>query len=409
MKKLAKKVWLNRILIGLFLLFFCALFFFPSVLNRDPQIQTRLLITAIGIDVTEEGEVEFSGIAVLPSTGDTAQVKSVTVTNTAPSLAECIENISEQYGKQSELGLCGLVVLGDSTDNVDILPHLEFLLSSAYISPGAYLIHTTSSKAVDLLEFASSQNPSTAEILSSVVEFNDKTARIATRTLLEFLSESHSISRSSVLPSVKASEQKKSNNGESSGGGESKQSGGDSDSKRSAVSSLNTAVIYKNGRKTGELTDAQTLGFNLATNEADKGLIVLENFSASGFNLGRIDCWVYSSNFKHKTYFDSDTPVFEIKIEVTLQFQDQHKIIRAWQKNGKEEEDIINPLIKAFEEKIKANVLSAYNHAKTVNADIFAVNTEFSRFHNSRFVKMQKHSDVFQLSEPKVQVKVAFK
>ena len=402
-KKLTKKVWLNRVLIGLFLLFFCSLFFFPAVLNRDPQIQTKLLITAIGVDVTEDNKIEFSSIAVLPTTGDSTQVKSTTITNVANSIAECIENVSEQFGKQAELGLCGLVVIGESMDKANILPHLEFLLSSAYISPGTYLIHARGSSAKELLKFASSQNPSTAEILSSVVEFNDKTARITTRTLLEFLSESHSLSASSTLPSVQINTQEKSNNGDS------QNSGGDGDTKQSVVSSLNTAVLYDKGVVVGTLDDIQTLGFNLATSEANKGLIVLDDLMVEGVNLGRIECWIYSSKNNIKSYFDNGVPVFSINIDVTLQFQDQHKIIRVWQNNGKREEKIIEPIIKAFEEKIANSVASAFNYAKQVNADVFSVKTEFSRYHNKRYKEIEKNADIFQISIPKVNVKVAFK
>lgn len=408
MDKLTKKVWLNRVLIGLFLLFFCALFVFPSVLNRNPQIQTKLLITAIGIDMAEDGEVEFSGIAVLPATGENAQVKSTTLKTKASSLAECVENVSEQYGKQTELGLCGLVVIGDTTDGKAVLPHLEFLLSSAFISPGTYLVHTTGSKASELLEFASSQNPSTAEILSSIVEFNDKTARITTRTLLEFLFESHSQSSASVLPSVKISKESESggNSNKSNGGGG--ESSGE-DSKKSAVQSLTTAVMYKDGISVGVLNEDQTLGFNLATSQSDKGLLVLENLTADGMNIGRIDCWVYSSSFKKSAILKDGKPVFCMEVEVELQFQDQHKIIRAWQKNGYKEEEVIAPIIKGFEEKIKADILSAYEVARQAKADIFSVRTEFYRHHNSAYKKIQKTNDVFLLSAPQITVKVSFK
>ncbi|MBO5224139.1 MAG: hypothetical protein J6C23_06490 [Clostridia bacterium] len=406
-KKLFEKVKINRVLIILFVLFFCAVFFIPSVVNRDPQIQTKLLITAIGVDRTENGETEFSGIAVLPESGEQAKVRSVTVTNVAASLSECIENVSEQYGKQVELGLCGLVVFGESTDNESILPDLEFLLSSALISPGTYLIHTAGNNASELLDFASSQNPSTAEILSSVVEFNDKTARITTRTLLEFLSESHSLSGASVIPSVRVSEKlgAKESGDEGKGSGEAKSK----DSKKSAVQSLTTAVMYKNGKNIGSLTEEQTLGFNLATSQSDKGLLVIDNLEIDGTEMGRIDCWVYSSSFSNQAVFVNGVPVFGIKIEVILQFQDQHKIIRAWQKNGYKEEEVITPIIKGFEEKIKSAVLSAYEKAKTVNADIFNVKTEFSRYHCNDYKKIQKTDDVFLLSKPKVEVKVSFK
>ena len=208
-KNFQKRLIINRILIALFILFFCAVFFLPSVLNKNPQIQSKLLVTAIGIDSEQDGKIELSSVCILPDSGQENKVKSITVTSKARSIAECIEIVSEQYGKQVELGLCGLVVIGESTDGQSILPHLEFLLSSAYISPGTYLIYANEGKASELLEYASAQNPSTAEILSSVVGFNDKTARITTKTLLEFLSETHGVSSSSILPSVKVQKKRR--------------------------------------------------------------------------------------------------------------------------------------------------------------------------------------------------------
>ena len=388
-RNFSKRLFVNCILIGLFILFFCAVFFLPSVLNKNPQIQSKLLVTAIGIDRSQEGEIEFSGVCVLPDSGQESKVKSITVTSKARSVAECIEFVSEQYGKQVELGLCGLVVIGESTDGESVLPHLEFLLSSASVSPGAYLIYAQDGKASELLEYASSQNPSTAEILSSVVEFNDKTARIATKTLLEFLSETHGVSTSSLLPSVKV---QKSSEGK----------------QNAVVGALNSSVVYENGIKTGELDSEQTLGYNLATQNADKGLFAVDNLVLAGENLGRIDCWIYSAKNGKTAYYDNGVPIIKLSVEVVLQFQDQHKIIRAWKKNGKKESDITKPLLKGFEDKIKEQVLSAFNRSKMLNSDIFAVKTEFYRFHTKRYLS-EESTDFLQKVQPKIEVKVSFK
>ena len=65
-KPLNKNLLKTRVLIALFIVFLFSVLFVPSVINRKPQIQTKLLITAIGIDVKEGEEVELSAIAVMP-------------------------------------------------------------------------------------------------------------------------------------------------------------------------------------------------------------------------------------------------------------------------------------------------------------------------------------------------------
>lgn len=390
MQKQANRLRLNRVLIALFIIFFLSVFFFPSVLNKNPQIQSKLLITAMGIDKINNEEIEFSGICILPDNGEQASIKSLTVTSSGKSIGECVENISEQYGKQVELGLCGLVVIGESTDNTNILPHLEFLLSSAYVSPGAYLIYANGGKASELLAYASEQNPSTAEILSSVVEFNDKTARITTRTLLEFLSETYSLSNSSILPSVDASKQS------------------DNKSQSNVVSSLTTAVLYNNGQKSGNFDSEQTLGFNLATQKANKGLFVLDNLVLNGQDLGRIDCWIYSSKNKLKVDMVDDQPIAKFDINVVLQFQDQHKIIRAWKQSGKEENKITEPLLSSFQDKIKKAVLNAFTKSQELNVDIFSIKTEFYRHYSTVLDQINK-DDFLKKVQPQINVKVSFK
>lgn len=384
----SKRLILNRILISLLVVFFCAVFFLPSVLNKNPQIQSKLLITAIGID-QEQDQVEFSGVCIFPDNGEQAKVKSLTVTSKAPTIAECVELISEQYGKQAELGLCGLIVIGESTDKKSILPHLEFLLSSAFVSPGTYIIYASEGKASKLLEYASKQNPSTAEILSSVVEFNDKTARITTKTLLEFLSETYSKSSSSVIPSVKVAK-------------------GESEEQSKVMNSLTTAVVYKNGQNVGTLNEEQTLGLNLATLSADKGLLSVDNVVLDNQNIGRIDCWIYSSKSKTKVKFENGVPIANIDVKVVLQFQDQHKIIRAWKQSGKKESEITQPLLSCFQDKITQLVLNAFTKSQELNADIFELQPEFFRYCTQDFLSMTTN-DFLNKVQPKINVKVSFK
>lgn len=397
MKRLDKKELQTRILIALFVVFIASVLFIPSIINRKPQIQTKLLVTALGIDKSENGEIELSAIAVMPQSGEEAAVKSITVESKERSLGECLETISEIYGKETELGLCGLIVLGESTQNENVLPDLEFLFSSAFVSPGVYLVNSFNSSAKEILTLASSLDPSSAQILSSTVDFNANSCNISTITLLEFVSQHYTPSTSSIIPTIKLDEKEEASAGSTNKSGESQEqsTSPSQDSKKTPVKSLKNTGLYKNGIKKGELNKEQTLGYSLTKNENMQGMITLENVVINGEDQGDIECSIYSKSCKKKVDFVNEKPIIRYEISVTLHLLAQNKIIKQWEKNGRNSQEVIQPVISAFEEKIKTAVNEAVEKCKEVDCDSFLIENEFYRFKNKEYKEYKSKNGTF--------------
>ena len=410
-----KQLLQTRIIIILFVVFIATVLFIPSIINRKPQIQTKLLITALGLDRTQDGNISLSAIAVMPQGGQQAMVKSITVESEEKSIGECLETISEIYGKETELGLCGLVVLGQSTENASIMQELEFLFSSAFISPGTYLVNTSNSTAKDIITLASELDKSSAQILSSIVDFNANSCNISTVTLLEFVSQHYTPSLSSIIPTIEVDKLEHTKNESSDKSGETQeqngeQQNGDKASKKTPIKSLKKTGIYKNGIKKGEFNSEQTLGYNLTKSDNMQGVIAIDNIVINGKEQGNITCSVYSKNCKKKAYFKDGKPVICYDVSVTLQIIAQNKIIKQWEKNGRNSDEVINPVISAFEEKIKDAVKSAILKTKDLDCDSFLIENEFYRFCNKEYKEYKKGKENFlQDVEIEVNTKVTFK
>lgn len=407
----------NKITIAigvLFCVFLLLIFIVPSVINKTPQIQSRLLITAIGLEKKDD-LIELSCVAIMPINGaEGTQVKSVTITNKAPSIGENLKQISEIYGKQAELGLCTLVVMGSGWDNESIIAPLKYLLSSGSVSPGTYLIHTNSG-ATKILDLASKLNPSTSSILSSIVQFNAPSTNISTVTLLEFLSETASPSKASIMPeiqieegeegmSVSASDSSQDKSGELGQNSQSK-----SQNERTTIKDLNKTLLYKEGKIRAQFNANETTAFNLIDSDSSQGVITLDNLVIKGENLGKIICSVYNKSSKRKVYFNNGEPIAQFSVKVILQFLDQHKIIEKWQDyDGKI--DVTTPLLSQFEQDVKAKIEQALQKCKENDVDVFQIENDFYRFCSREYKQYKStHPDFLSNVKTRVNVTVTFK
>jgi hypothetical protein len=382
-------------------LFLVIVFFVPSSLAKQPQIQNKLLVTAIGLDETEDG-VKLSCVAVMPTGKPDSSVTSLVVSHEGATIGECVSAISSIYGKDAELGLCGFVLLGDSVKG-DVTEHLGYLLSSARISPGTYLAVTDGADAEKILSLAAREHPSTAGIFSSIVEYNAKSADITTRTLLEFISAKHSPSALSVLPCVRLDEQKAAKAEQ-----EVKEKSGESVGEM-PVEDLTDSRIFINGRRAFDLSSDETVALNLTSRDLTDGLTALEKTVIDGEEIERTVSRIYSTSRQRRVFYDEDVPKVKIALKVKLELTDHRPTLRFAKKVGIDEHDAVSKLASKYAEKFKRDLESLSVKSKSENADIFLVSNDFYRFYPSRFNEDEQKGDFLSRLTYEFDVQVEFK
>ncbi len=391
----------NRILLLALAAFLATVFLIPSVIGHKPQIQTEMLVTAVGLDTTEEG-VDLSCLLVMPTGSDETTVHTLCVKQSGKTLAECEEALAERFGKIPEFELCGAVVLGKSTDEGGVLPYLEYMLSSAMISPGALLLRSAGESAEAVIQAAVDNNPSAADAISQVAGFNAKTVASVTNTLLRFLSDSRSPSEACVSTDVFPNQKKQSDlqgKGEGSGQGE----------KDSAFASLSRASLYRRGERVAQFDETQTVAYNLVRSRPERGVLTLASYEEDGEQLGPIIATIRSCKSKTETEFSRGKPHVAYRVELSLELRDRRKITRKWEnaRNG-DEAYTGDGIRKAFEAEIASQIESAFFAARQANADVFLIRDGFFRFHTKEYERYQKSGDVFTDADVAVYVTVKF-
>ena len=107
------------------LFFVLVLILSPKSVTNRPEIETKLLLTSIGLDKVED-QYRVSATAVMPQESQNGSTMRLNVGVEADSVSAAFEKLSLKMGKKLELGLCGLIVIGDTFGDESILPHLNY-------------------------------------------------------------------------------------------------------------------------------------------------------------------------------------------------------------------------------------------------------------------------------------------
>ena len=255
------------------LFFILVLILSPKSVTNRPEIETKLLLTSIGLDKVED-QYRVSATAVMPQESQNGSTMRLNVGVEADSVSAAFEKLSLKMGKKLELGLCGLIVIGDTFGDESILPHLNYLMASGKIIPGAYLVLSLGKSAKETIEMSNMLSEASSNGLSKLIEHNALDTNMPSITLLKFLSETGSVTKSSYIPCIEIGEKENSDDetggsgsgsggsadSSGSGGGDST-SAGDQKSGETEIKSLSKIAFYRDGRQIKFLDDEQTRGF----------------------------------------------------------------------------------------------------------------------------------------------------
>ena len=183
------------------LFFVLVLILSPKSVTNRPEIETKLLLTSIGLDKVED-QYRVSATAVMPQESQNGSTMRLNVGVEADSVSAAFEKLSLKMGKKLELGLCGLIVIGDTFGDESILPHLNYLMASGKIIPGAYLVLSLGKSAKETIEMSNMLSEASSNGLSKLIEHNALDTNMPSITLLKFLSETGSVTKSSYIPCI---------------------------------------------------------------------------------------------------------------------------------------------------------------------------------------------------------------
>ena len=409
MRKIKKHIGLILILI--------IVIAFPTSLSNQTKINMRVIVTGIAVDKEDKNFVVTAQI-MKPSPGVKSSSESATIdyiTDKGETLAGAISKLSFKAGKSSAFSHTNFVILGKDMLNEDVTESLDYFIRDKIIKNSA-LVLFAEEKAGDEIKKTKNTDHSVGIGLQKVFLFKEHESDGVMRTMMEFLNENQSLSKTSVVsmlslkPNEESSDSSSSGSGESSGSsGEASGSGESSGSSSSGGESQNQyfeeqspLMMFVGGKYAGKFeTEDEISGFMFTNKESkaiDVMVIATEKERLAG---SKVEINIKNMGCSKKLTFEENTPVMNIKV----------KIYNA------EINEILNPEIIALlteneykqmkidlENEIKKRVIVCFEKAQSCGADIFEAYEKAYRFHNKKFNEFYSREEF--LKELKLNVDV---
>ncbi len=394
------------------LFFILVLILSPKSVTNRPEIETKLLLTSIGLDKVED-QYRVSATAVMPQESQNGSTMRLNVGVEADSVSAAFEKLSLKMGKKLELGLCGLIVIGDTFGDESILPHLNYLMASGKIIPGAYLVLSPGKSAKETIEMSNMLSEASSNGLSKLIEHNALDTNMPAITLLKFLSETGSVTKSSYMPCIEIGKKDSGSDQEkpSDGGSDEGQSSGSGEDKKgeTEIKSLSKIAFYRDGRQIKFLDDEQTRGFTWSDKTSTQGLVSLENLKVQDIDVGQIFCQLRSKKFKIKTGIDNGVPQTKMSVEVLLELEDRYKLSDLFKYYGISEEEINQNIKNQFAVKIENELVSVINVMKECDCDAMGLTTNLYKFHYNDYNNYPDKENILSAMQVDYDIKVKFK
>lgn len=394
------------------LFFVLVLILSPKSVTNRPEIETKLLLTSIGLDKVED-QYRVSATAVMPQESQNGSTMRLNVGVEADSVSAAFEKLSLKMGKKLELGLCGLIVIGDTFGDESILPHLNYLMASGKIIPGAYLVLSLGKSAKETIEMSNMLSEASSNGLSKLIEHNALDTNMPSITLLKFLSETGSVTKSSYIPCIEIGKKDSGSNQEkpSDGGSDEGQSSGSGADKKgeTEIKSLSKIAFYRDGRQIKFLDDEQTRGFTWSDKTSTQGLVSLENLKVQDIDVGQIFCQLRSKKFKIKTGINNGVPQTKMSVEVLLELEDRYKLSDLFKYYGISEEEINQNIKNQFADKIENELVSVINVMKECDCDAMGLTTNLYKFHYNDYNNYPDKENILSAMQVDYDIKVKFK
>ena len=258
------------------------------------DIEKTAIITAVAVDLSENGEYKITAQIAVPEATDTnTENQRAQISGKGATVGAAIKNIGDTSGWFPQLCFCNLIVVGGEFTDYNLIKILDYFSKTLRVQDTALII-MAEKEGAELLKLATPLDNISSFALQKILLKNAGLNRdVAVADVKSFCTGYYSDAGSSIMPLVKVVSQKSENEktsaeGSSGGsGGGSSESGESGGAKGDAIFNANTTALFLRGVKVGELDEDLTLAFNSLT----------KDFSNTTFELKNVKVGVKTENF----------------------------------------------------------------------------------------------------------------
>ena len=315
MKKLAKALSKKGTLIFFLVVLFV---FLPTAFNKEAQTDVRAIMTAIGIDKSND-EYEVSCLMVIPTTGTDPNSGIQLVSAKGETVSQAVNQLSRDLGKEIGFAHCDIIIMNDEAIEENITKTLDYFIRGYNITKKAYVVNCPEG-AKEMLKTTLKEKSLPTLLLANLVNREDNAVMgVGSDVDLIYRNyfEKSGVNYLNVFELEKDDSESggdSQNSGEN--GGSSSSMGGQEEQKK--LTSNNKLVFLKNGVKSCEIEQDEGTLYSIYKGQIDRGYLYLEDVEEKEKSHAKVGVDLVKIKRKNKYVFEDGKPTIKCKITLVV-------------------------------------------------------------------------------------------
>lgn len=398
MKEQVKKWCKQPVIIVLIIIL---IFFTPLAIYSPGENRNRGVVTAIGIDKTNE-EYEISLLTFIPTPNQTYKELTSIITGRGETVAEALYKAQISMGRKIGLAHAKTTVVSKELLQEDVASYIDYLSRVASLPENTVFV-CSSTSAKELLESSQSLEEKIGLKLEQLIGFNANNIYVTDTSLEAFYKGYYKKVKSSIIGYLKVEDEKQdlqmtSDSAKGGGQGSTANAEGSSNNQEESKSKKTIinegeAVLLKEGKMVDLLTIDELNGINLLNKKALNQIISIKDIELNGQKFD-LSYKIKNKKVLINTKFENDIPIYSAQLILGLELVEakgNHKTVVI----NTEFSEITGEVEKALDKEIKKQFTNALKVLRENKTDVISINEKFFNDNRKEYKKyIEKIEDI---------------
>ncbi len=372
----------------LFIVFAFFVFFFSNDFGLV-DIEKTAIITAVAIDIDDEGKyIATAQIAVPEATDTSTENQKSEISGIGYTIGEAIKDISDVSGWFPQLAFCNLIIIGGELSTTNVIRVVDYFAKTLRVQDSAIVV-MAEKKAKDLMQVTSPlDNISSFAIQKILLQSPGFDKDTATMDIKTFSTDYYGKASSSYMPFVKVIDLERKpatpleESGESDGGSTSQDSSTKGGSGKKYLFDASTTALFKNGIMVGSLNSSLTSMLNAITENYAGSTISLNNVQDNGDTHNYL-VTVIKSKPEMKLETEKNGLKFSVSLNLYCKISDENA--KNSDADYAKNKPLPTPVKQKIKEQFETGIKELIQTSIDTDCDFLKIKEKLYRFHNSEY------------------------
>ena len=369
-----------------------------AFVNVPAQSETQGIVTAIAVDIVDD-QIELACSIITPKNASQSQANLYHAKG--DDVAEAVELIELQIGKQLGFAQCDLLALGPKIVEEKAVYALDYFSRTKKVGRNILLLNFMG-ETQDFIESSIYLDEKLSLSFSQILNYNKEHLVTVDSNLEKFYLGFYGDSGISIIPKIILSDSSmmggvKVNVGDpksepASSSSSSSSQGGNADSGQAQKKDIfiindGTTTVFRQGIKLFDLEPKEIERINLFSQDSKYGVFKVQNITDEIYDNATVVMRMENKEISYKYEFKEGKPLLKLKVEMFMKADEvvengvNKKLLR------REDELITDQVEQKLKEKVTGYILETFEKIKKENTDYFNFGDRYNKFHYKKWKK----------------------